>query len=120
VRWHFTEHQTEALYLHINEREGESQILLNYDYLVDLFYAKEIDYIHDHMLRLLWHALDNPQRPISQIHMLSEKERYKVLTLFNQTNAEYPSSQTVTGLFEAQVDRSPHSPASSSAKIIHV
>ena len=111
VRWHFTEHQTEALYLHINEREGESQILLNYDYLVDLFYAKEIDYIHDHMLRLLWHALDNPQRPISQIHMLSEKERYKVLTLFNQTNAEYPRSQTVTGLFEAQVDRSPHSPA---------
>ncbi|NCA99543.1 MAG: amino acid adenylation domain-containing protein [Clostridia bacterium] len=111
VRWHFTEHQTEALYLHINEREGESQILLNYDYLTDLFYAKEIDYIHDHMLRLLWHALDNPQRPISHIHMLSEKERYKVLTQFNQTEADYPRKQTVTGLFEAQADRSPHSPA---------
>jgi len=111
VRWHFTEHQTEALYLHINEREGESQILLNYDYLVDLFYAKEIDYIHDHMLRLLWHALDNPQRPISQIHMLSEKERHKVLNQFNQTDAEYPRSQTVTSLFEAQADRTPHAPA---------
>lgn len=111
VRWHFTEHQTEGLYLHINEREGESQILLNYDYLVDLFYAKEIDYIHDHMLRLLWHALDNPQKPISQIHMLSEKERFKVLKQFNQTEAEYPRQQTVTSLFELQVDRSPHAVA---------
>ncbi len=111
VRWHFTEHQTEGLYLHINEREGESQILLNYDYLVDLFYAKEIDYIHDHMLRLLWHALDNPQKPISQIHMLSEKEQFKVLKQFNQTEAEYPRQQTVTSLFELQVDRSPQAVA---------
>ena len=108
VRWHFNEYQTESLFLHINDREGESQILLNYDYLTDLFYAREIDFIHDHLIRLLWHALDNPQRKIAQIHMLSEKETCKVIESFNQTDAEYPQHATIAGLFENQVDLAPN------------
>jgi bacitracin synthase 3 len=107
ARWHFTEYQSEALFLHINDREGDSHILLNYDYLTDLFYAREIEFIHDHVVRLLWHAIDNPQRKISQIHMLSEKEHHKVIETFNQTDAEYPRTATIGGLFETVVDNHP-------------
>ena len=59
-RWHYNGRQTESLCIHINDREDEGKLLLNYDFLVDLFYAKEIEFIHDHMIRLLWHAIYNP------------------------------------------------------------
>ncbi|MDD2534698.1 MAG: condensation domain-containing protein, partial [Eubacteriales bacterium] len=107
ARWHFSGFQNESLFLHISDREDESQIVLNYDYLTDLFLAREIDFIHDHVIRLLWHALDNPTRPLSQIHMLSENETEKVINGFNQTDAAYPHQATIGQLFTAQVDHAP-------------
>ncbi len=111
TRWHFNEYQVESLYLHINDREDEGKILLNYDFLVDLFYDKEIEFLHDHMIRLLWHALDNPKRQLSQVHMLSEKEMDRVLRQFNKTGASYPKEATVTSLFERQAEIHPDRPA---------
>jgi len=106
-RWHFNGYQTESLCLHINDREDDGNIVLDYDYLSDLFYAKEIEYIHDHMTRLLWHALDNPARKLPYIEMISEKEKQKILYDFNNTNAEYPRDKTIHQLFEEQVEKTP-------------
>jgi amino acid adenylation domain-containing protein len=107
ARWHFTECQAESLLLHINDREDDNEIVLNYDYQTDLFCAREIDFIHDHMARLLWHALDNPQRQIAMIHMLSEKEHQKVVRTFNETDTDYPREETLASLFAHVVDRNP-------------
>jgi amino acid adenylation domain-containing protein len=90
------------LYLHINDRENDGSITLNYDYQADAFYSREIEFIHDHVVRILWHALDNPSRKIASLHMLSERERHKVLYTFNDTDAAWPQSATITGLFERQ------------------
>ena len=106
-RWHFNGYQVESLYLHINDREDDGKLVLNYDYQTDLFYAKEIDFLHEHLMQLLWHALDNPTRKLSEVHMLGEKEKAKVLETFNATQAGYPEEATVSGLFEAQAKRTP-------------
>ena len=82
-------------------------LILNYDYLIDHFYAKEIEFIHDHLIRLLWHALDNPARKLSDIHMLSEKEKETVLFAFNSRHADYPKDETVGSLFERQAAARP-------------
>jgi len=110
-RWHFNERQVESLYLHINDREGDGRIILNYDYLVDLFHPREIEFVHDHLLRLLWHALDNPTRKIARLHMLSEKEMETVVQRFNRTAAEYPRDATLSALFELQASLSPEAVA---------
>ncbi len=110
-RWHFNGYQVEPLYLHINDREDDGRLVLNYDYRTDLFYAKEIDFLHEHVIQLLWHALDNPARKVSEIHMLGEKERAKVLDAFNATDALYPRNATIGQLFAAQVARRPDAPA---------
>ncbi|MCK5758581.1 MAG: non-ribosomal peptide synthetase, partial [Clostridiales bacterium] len=73
-RWHQNKEQAETLYIHINDREDDGEIVINYDYLTDLFYPKEIDFLHDHVIRLLWHFIDNPQRQLPYIEMISEKE----------------------------------------------
>jgi amino acid adenylation domain-containing protein len=111
ARWHANKCQVESLYMHISDRETDSKIVLNYDYLTDLFYAKEIDFIHDHILRLLWHALDNPDRKLAQIHMLSEKESQKILGTFNANRAGYPTGETIGHLFERQAELHPDRPA---------
>lgn len=107
ARWHFAGYQAESLFLHINDREQEHQLVLNYDYLTDLFLAREIDFIHDHLIRLLWHALDNPQRELAKIHMLSEHELQKVIDHFNRTDADYPRAMTIGQLFATRVDQTP-------------
>ncbi|HBP38288.1 MAG TPA: non-ribosomal peptide synthetase [Clostridiales bacterium] len=111
ARWHFNECQVESLYIHLNEREDDGKILLNYDFLTDAYFVREIEFIHDHIIRLLWHALDNPTRQLSSLQMISESEREKILVSFNNTQADYPLDATVGELFARQAARSPEAPA---------
>nr|MBP7401502.1 amino acid adenylation domain-containing protein [Clostridia bacterium] len=106
-RWHFNGHQMPSLTIHINDREGSGDLVVDYDYRESLFYAKEIEFIHDHILRILWHALDNPARAITRIDMISEKEKHKLLEEFGDTDAGYPRDATIHRLFAEQVRRTP-------------
>lgn len=106
-RWHFSGHQIESLIINLNDREHDGQLIVDYDYLVDLFCATEIDFIHQHVINLLWHALDNPLKEIEYLNMLSEQERKKVLYRFNDTQAEYPSEKTMPQLLDEQAEKTP-------------
>ena len=61
-RWHFNHAQKESLTIHVHDRDDVGKLLLDYDYLTSLFYEKEIEFIHDNFIRILWHALDNPAK----------------------------------------------------------
>ncbi|MGE5474548.1 MAG: amino acid adenylation domain-containing protein [Ignavibacteriales bacterium] len=111
TRWHFNGRQVESLVVHINDREDEGHLIINYDYLTDLFHAKEIDFIHQHIINLLWHALDNPNKEICKVEMLSEKEKHKILYDFNNTKTDYPKEKTIHQLFEEQVEKTPDNTA---------
>lgn len=111
ARWHFVGYQSETLLIHISDRETEQQLVLNFDYQTAVFSAREIDFIHDHLIRLLWHAIDNPERQLAQIHMLSEQEANKVIRQFNLTDAAYPNDQTIGELFARQADLHPNAAA---------
>lgn len=111
ARWHFNEYQVESLYIHINDRETDGKIVMNYDFLSDLFYVKEIEFIHDHLIRLLWHALNNPARELSRIEMVSENEKQKIISKFNQSQATFPEDETISRLFEKQAAQQPDAAA---------
>ena len=106
-RWSFNGYQTGALTININDREGEGNLLIDYDFLAELFHVKEIEFMHDHLVRILWHALDNPQKQVSNLDMVSEKEKQKILIEFNDTEAYFPKEKTVVQLFEEQVQKTP-------------
>ena len=107
TRWHFNGYQPNSLTIHINDRDDEDTIIIDYDYHEELFYDKEIEFLHQHFLSLLWHALDNPQKMICKIEMLTESEKRKVLYEFNNTEMEYPREKLIHQLFEEQVERTP-------------
>ncbi|MBN2853006.1 MAG: amino acid adenylation domain-containing protein [Clostridia bacterium] len=106
-RWHLNGYQTDSLSIHINDREDDGDIVIDYDYLSDLFYEKEIDFLHKHVISLLWHSIDNPAKKLPFIEMISEEEKHRILYEFNQTEREYPKDKTVNELFEEQVKLNP-------------
>ncbi|MBN1624865.1 MAG: amino acid adenylation domain-containing protein, partial [Clostridia bacterium] len=106
-RWHQNSAQNETLYIHINDREDDGDIIINYDYLTELFYEKEIEFLHDHVIRLLWHFIDNPQRQIPYIEMISENEKQKILYDFNNTIQDFSDKLPVHRLFEINARHSP-------------
>ena len=108
-RWHFSRRQLDPLYIHINEREDNGELVIDYDYLTDIFFSKEIDYIHEHIIRLLWHGLDDPNKPISKLEIVSEKEKQKVVFGFNETKAQYPQNATIQQLFREKAKAYPNS-----------
>lgn len=111
TRWHFSGYQSNGLTIHINDRDSEQKLIIDYDYLKDLFYDKEIDFIHEHIIRLLWHAIDNPNREISKIDMISEKEKNKLMYEFNNTETVYPKDKNILDLICEVVDKYPNNVA---------
>jgi amino acid adenylation domain-containing protein/thioester reductase-like protein len=107
-RWHPYCHQPESLNVHINDREEEGQYIINFDYLVELFDADEIERMHEHLINILKDAITNPGKKIWQLEILSEWEKRKLLDEFNDTEAEYPKEKTIHQLFEEQVIKGPN------------
>ena len=108
TRWHFNGYQTNSLTVHINDRDTEEILIVDYDYLEDVFYDKEIEFAHDNIVRLLWHALDNPEKEIIKIEMVSEKEKDKILNKFNDTKVDYPREKTLDQVLAEQVQKTPN------------
>lgn len=108
TRWHFNGHQTHSLTIDLNDRDNEGSLIVSYDYLDDMFHEKEIEFLHDHIIRLLWHALDNPERKLSSLEMVSQSEKDQILLDFNNTACEYPKEMTLDRIFEDQVAKRPN------------
>jgi fengycin family lipopeptide synthetase D len=111
VKWISPGYQVESLTISVNDREDTGNLIIDYDFLTDVFDIKEIEFIHQHIISLLWHALDNPGKNISKLEMISEKEKYTILHEFNNTYADYPRDKTIHQMFEQQAEKTPENTA---------
>ncbi|NMA25318.1 MAG: non-ribosomal peptide synthetase, partial [Clostridiales bacterium] len=111
AKWIFSGYQVESLIISVNDREDSGNLIIDYDFLTDVFNIKEIEFIHQHIISLLWHALDNPAKRISKLDMISEKEKRMILQEFNNTYVNYPREKTINQLFEEQAPRTPDNTA---------
>ncbi|WP_144931527.1 MULTISPECIES: non-ribosomal peptide synthase/polyketide synthase, partial [unclassified Pseudomonas] len=64
-------------------------------------------YMHTALEKLVEALEQTPQAALYRLPILPEAEREQLLVTFNATDAEYPLEQTVHGLFEEQVQRTP-------------
>ena len=107
TRWHFQGYQVESLIIHVNDRDDSGKFVINYDFLTDVYDVREIEELHHHVISLLWHAMDNPGKPVSRLEMLSEKEKYRILNIFNDTTAYFPREKTLHEFLYAQAEKTP-------------
>jgi amino acid adenylation domain-containing protein len=76
-------------------------------YNTDIFDAATIERMLEHFQALLKGAVADPDRRISDLPLLTDAERRRHLSEWNDTVSEYPRDKCVHELFEAQVERRP-------------
>ncbi|MFL5351286.1 amino acid adenylation domain-containing protein, partial [Archangium sp.] len=77
------------------------------EYNTDLFEPGTVARAMEHLRILLEGAVANPEARLSELPLLSEAERRKVLVEWNDTRVDYPRDSSIHALFEAQAARTP-------------
>jgi amino acid adenylation domain-containing protein len=93
------------LTLEVSERSGTLHCLLNY--CTDLFDATTIRRMLDHYRTLLQQVVDDPDRKISLLPILTEAELQQILVEWNRTEVDYPRDHCVHELFQNQAEKAP-------------
>jgi amino acid adenylation domain-containing protein len=86
---------------------GADRISSAFEYKTDLFDAETIRRMAGHWQALLAGIVANPDRPISEIPLLDEPERHRILVEWNATDVPYPRDLSVARLFEARAAAAP-------------
>ncbi|WBW96389.1 non-ribosomal peptide synthetase [Oceanirhabdus sp. W0125-5] len=93
--------------LTFNVLEKDNIIEFNLEYCSKLFKKETIERLSNHYIKLLRDITNNVAIKISDIQLLSEKERNQILYDFNDTKTEYPKDRTIQEVFEAKVEKAP-------------
>src|SRR5215469_7720713 len=82
-----------------------------FEYNTDLFDRSTILRMMGHFEKLIKAGIENPDWPLAQLPIMSDRERAQVLVEWNQTAADYPRELAIHRVFEDQVDRTPDATA---------
>ena len=91
----------------INIDENPRQITVNWQYNTDLFAADTIQHWLHHYQTLLEGVVSKPDQSISELPLLTDSERRRLVVEWNDTKRDYPKNKCIHELFEEQVERSP-------------
>ena len=87
--------------------ERDEQLVCLFESNADLFESGTIERMMGHLQNLLEGMVANPEQKISELPLLSEAERRKLLVEWNDTRTDYPANKCIQELFEQQVERTP-------------
>ena len=88
-----------------------SGLIGEWEYNSDLFDAATIARMAGHFQTLLEGIVANPQQRVSEVPLLTQRERHQLLFEWNNTTKKYPQDKCIHQLFEEQVERTPEAVA---------
>ncbi|HMF57778.1 MAG TPA: amino acid adenylation domain-containing protein [Pyrinomonadaceae bacterium] len=98
---------TSAFDLTLNIEEVEENICGRFRYNTDLFEAETIRRMAEHYLMLLESSVDNLDQSLTELPLLSARERQRILQEWSDTKREFSLEVYVHEMFERQVARTP-------------
>ena len=91
----------------INDVEKKYEGLITYN--AKIFKAgSKFKTLKDHYLYLIEEMIKNPQLKSSELNILNEPEKQKILMDWNATEKNFPRNKTIHQLFEEQVEKTPN------------
>ena len=84
-----------------------ARLHLRFIYRTNLFEHPLIKTMAARLVRLLEAAVENPDRRMGRLDLLSLEEKHQILDEWNATEVEYPREKCIHELFEAQVTKTP-------------
>lgn len=91
-------------------RAGDDSLGCTFEYALDLFEASTVERMAGHLTRLFEEAVRQPDRPLSQLTILTNRERQEVLAEWNETSSKRRPA-CIHDLVSEQVERTPEATA---------
>jgi amino acid adenylation domain-containing protein/non-ribosomal peptide synthase protein (TIGR01720 family) len=85
----------------------KGEILLDVTYKTENFDKDQIKSIIDHFINILDTIRKNSSALLTQVNPITDEEKTKILEIWNDTEKNYPENETIHGLFEEQVIKTP-------------
>lgn len=85
----------------------DSTYILNFEYCTKLFDTNFIKRFSSHYINILNEVIENYSVKITDINIISNEEKSRILNDFNATSLSYPKTKTIIGLIEEQVAKNP-------------
>ncbi|MBP2630722.1 MAG: amino acid adenylation domain protein [Firmicutes bacterium] len=102
------QHERNALTIFVREYSEDRDILFDFDYQIGVFKKfMSIESVIEQFKYLLGEVIENSEKSVSEIEIIPEVEKQKILYGFNNTKMEYSKEKTIQELFEEQVNRVP-------------
>ncbi len=87
------------------------ELVLRLDFDSGRYESDTMERLLNHLVVLLEGMAAHPDRPLSEIPILTERERHQAAVDWNATRSEFPSETCLHTLFEIQARKTPKAPA---------
>ena len=105
--WHFNKTIADDIDIHIFDLNDTNELNIAYDYKIDKYTSEDMKNIHNRILTIILQVLENKDIKLSDIEIVTDEEKHKLIYEFNNTKTDYPKNKTVSELFEEQVKLTP-------------
>ena len=99
--WHYSGYQSEQMCIHLTNLRDNRCYRVDYDYLTQFFTGEEVERLHHSLCGILAEALENQDKPLHSLKLLTAQEREKVLYSFNRTGQAFPEGNVYEVLEKA-------------------
>lgn len=111
TRWAFNGNCNDDIDIHLYDLNATGCIDIAYDYRNYKYTENDIIAIHNRILHMINQIINNASINLSNIEIVTSKEKYDILYNFNNTDLEYDENVPFISYFEEQVKRHPHDTA---------
>ena len=99
------ENETSKFDLILIGMEGEKKLWLTFEYCTKLFKRESIERFITYFMNIVRDVVKNKQQRISQLEIITDEEKNRLLYNFNAAQTEFPRDKTIHQLFEEREDR---------------
>ena len=107
VHWTSPDYISCSMNIHLHDNNDTGDLIMSYDYLVDKYSLDDISATNDRILTIINQVLTTEDICLSDIDIVTDEEKHKILYDFNNTDVYYLKDKTIVDLFEEQVEKTP-------------
>jgi amino acid adenylation domain-containing protein len=105
--WYHSGIQPESLQIQVNDRDNTGELYVSYDYQTEKLTQQDIVRLHERLTTILQCAIKNPDLPVSQLDIMTEKEQDWLVRQLNATVRPLPEIQCIHRFFELHAAEHP-------------
>ena len=107
TEWTFNGCCAEDMDIQIYDLNDTGSLNIAYDYKTSIYKGKDIEAIHKRILNIIKQVVSKEEIRLSEIDIVTEEEKERLIVEFNKTEFEYDKDATIIKAFEKQVLKTP-------------